>query len=60
MSYGGLPFWMYSVDYERFLAQCSCCFEDEWFSGYSREMPEYVQQIIQERKLLETHGDQMK
>jgi len=42
------------VDYERFLAQCSCCFEDEWFSGFSKEMPEYVQQIIQERKLQES------
>jgi hypothetical protein len=54
MSYGGLPFWVYAVDYERFLAECSCCFKDEWHSGYSKELPMYVQESIQERKLLES------
>jgi hypothetical protein len=54
MSWGALPYWVYSVDYERFLAECSCCFKDEWHSGYSKEMPMYVQESIQRRKLQET------
>jgi hypothetical protein len=46
MSYGGLPFWVYAVDHERFLAECTCCFNEEWHSGYSKEIPMYVQNIL--------------
>jgi len=54
MSWGALPFWIYSVDYEKYLAECTCCFNDEWRSGYSKVMPLYVQESIQHRKLQET------
>ncbi len=40
-----LPWWVYQLQYERHLAKCSCCFNDEWFSGTHKEMPDYVQSV---------------
>lgn len=37
-----LPLWIYQLEYEHFLASSTCCFNDEWFSGFSRELPTYV------------------
>lgn len=37
-----LPFWVYDVQHERFLAECKCCFYDEWDAGYSRSIPKHV------------------
>jgi len=45
-----LPWWVYAVQYERFLAECSCCFKDEWCAGFSRELPDYVVKIIQQEQ----------
>lgn len=36
-----LPWWIYELEYEHRLASMSCAFEEEWFSGTSRVMPEY-------------------
>lgn len=37
-----LPLWIYELSHEHHLASCSCAFEEEWFSGTSKVMPEYV------------------
>lgn len=39
---GVLPWWVYAVGYEQHLAMQSCAFEQEWFSGTSKELPEHV------------------
>jgi hypothetical protein len=38
---GALPIWIYDLEYEHFLAQCSCCFNSEWIPEWSRVVPEY-------------------
>lgn len=42
MSYGGLPFWVYEAIHEHDLAQIQCCFNDEWFAGTSKVLPEHI------------------
>ena len=37
-----LPWWFYELEYEHWLASMSCAFEEEWFSGTSRVLPEHV------------------
>ena len=37
-----LPMWVWQVSHERFLAESTCAFPDEWYSGTSKEMPEHV------------------
>lgn len=37
-----LPFWVYELAYEHDLALMSCAFNEEWFSGTSKVMPEHV------------------
>lgn len=37
-----LPWWFWELTHEHDLASMSCCFEEEWFSGTSRVMPEHV------------------
>lgn len=41
MSWWALPWWVYTVGYEQDLAMMSCAFTNEWFSGTSRELPQY-------------------
>lgn len=46
-----LPWWVYEVDYENYLASCSCCFDDEWLAGISRSVPAHVAiKMIERRK----------
>ncbi len=45
MSFNALPWWVYEVAHERELAFMSCAFENEWFSGTSKCMPEQVIKI---------------
>lgn len=40
--WGALPWWVYEVEYEHMLAKMSCAFEEEWFAGTSRELPDHV------------------
>ena len=40
-----LPWWVYAVEYEQYLAECSCCTWQEWYSGTSKELPNYVHDI---------------
>jgi hypothetical protein len=35
-----LPYWYYSLVHEHDLASMSCAFEEEWFSGTSRVLPD--------------------
>ncbi len=42
MSWGALPMWVWDAEYEYFLAQCSCSFDDEWYAGTSRVFPKHV------------------
>lgn len=42
MSFNALSWWVYQVGHERELAMSSCAFENEWFSGTSKYMPEHV------------------
>ena len=42
MSWGAIPWWVYELQYEHFLASASCAFEEEWFSGTSKKMPTHV------------------
>ena len=42
MSWGALPWWVYAVQYEQHLAMQSCAFEQEWYSGTSKELPKHV------------------
>lgn len=37
-----LPWWFYELEYEHWLASMSCAFEEEWFSGTSKVLPEHV------------------
>ena len=37
-----LPFWVYASSHEHELAKMSCAFEEEWFSGTSRELPKHL------------------
>lgn len=57
MSWSGvLPFWYYDLNYEHHLALCSCCFNQEWFSGESRVTPQHVvrmQRSFKKQELLE-------
>jgi len=54
MSWNGvLPWWFYDMEYEHFLASCSCCFREEWYSGISRVVPEYIVQVIAESRYSE-------
>lgn len=48
-----LPFWVYDLEYEHYVANCSCAFEDEWFAGTSKVMPEHVINIS--RSTFKTH-----
>lgn len=43
--WGALPWWVYTVSYERTVADWSCAFENEWFSGTSKELPDHVIKI---------------
>lgn len=46
-----LPYWLYEMQYEQFLAEASCCFYDEWTSGFSRKLPQnYVTTLVERRK----------
>lgn len=35
-----LPWWYYNLVHEHDLASMSCAFEEEWFSGTSRVLPD--------------------
>ena len=37
-----LPWWFYELEYEHWLASMSCAFEEEWFSGTSKVLPEHA------------------
>lgn len=37
-----LPWWVWEIKHEHTLASMSCCFEEEWFSGTHKVMPEHV------------------
>ena len=37
-----LPWWFYELESEHWLAKMQCCFEDEWYSGTSKVMPDHV------------------
>ena len=37
-----LPWWFYELECEHWLASMSCAFEEEWFSGTSKVLPEHV------------------
>jgi hypothetical protein len=37
-----LPWWIYEVEYEHRLAAMSCAFDDEWYSGTSKFLPDSV------------------
>ncbi|NCP98150.1 hypothetical protein GW820_04635, partial [archaeon] len=37
-----LPWWVYQLSYEHELAKMSCAFEEEWFSGTHKEMPNHM------------------
>jgi hypothetical protein len=42
MSWGALPWWVYELEQEQKLALMSGAFNEEWFSGTSKVMPEHV------------------
>jgi hypothetical protein len=42
MSWGGLPWWVYEVEYELTLAKMTCAFEEELNSGTSKHLPDHV------------------
>lgn len=37
-----LPWWVYEAQYEGIIAECSCCFKQEYNSGTSKVLPEHV------------------
>jgi hypothetical protein len=37
-----LPWWIYELEHEHVLASCACAFDNEWFAGTSRVMPNHV------------------
>ena len=37
-----LPWWIYDLINEHENAKMQCCFEEEWFSGTSKAMPDHV------------------
>ena len=45
--------WVYEAIYEHDLAQMQCCFEDEWFAGTSKVLPEHVISIA--KSTFKTH-----
>jgi hypothetical protein len=55
MTYGGLPFWVYQAIYEQDLALMQCCFENEWFAGTSKVLPNHVIDIS--RATFKTHKE---
>lgn len=37
-----LPWWIYELEHEHDIASAACAFDQEWFSGTPRCMPDYV------------------
>ena len=47
MSWSGyLPFWVLQVEYEEFLALCSCGMSSEIDAGFLKGLPEHVIEMI--------------
>jgi hypothetical protein len=50
-----LPMWVWEATHEHFLAQSTCCFEDEWFAGTSKVLPKHV--IAISKATFKTHDE---
>lgn len=50
MSWGALPWWVYQVEYEQYLCQCSCAFPEEYWAGFTQSTPQYVIHIRKQRE----------
>lgn len=50
-----LPMWVLEATHEHFLAQSTCCFEDEWFAGTSKMLHKHVISIS--RATFKTHDE---
>lgn len=54
-----VPWWVYSCEYEEYEAKMLCAFDAEVLSGYTRSTPNYVAEIIQQRKKRETEDEML-
>ena len=50
MSWGALPFWVYQVQYEQFLAKALGAMQEELEAGFVRSLPEHVVKMQIERR----------
>ena len=50
MSWGALPFWVYQVQYEQFLAKSLGAMQEELEAGFVRSLPEHVVKMQIERR----------
>ena len=50
MSWGALPFWVYHVQYEQFLAKALGAMQEELDAGFVRSVPEHVVEWQIERR----------
>lgn len=50
MSWGALPWWVYQVQYEQFLAKALRAMQEELDAGFVRSLPEHVVQMQTERR----------
>ena len=39
------PWWFYEAEYEHFLANSLCCFNQEYYSGTMKVLPEHIAKI---------------
>jgi len=42
MSWGGLPWWVYEIEFEHGQALISGCMENEWHPSFARSFPQYL------------------
>jgi hypothetical protein len=45
MAWNCVPYWCYQMVHEHDIASNLCCFEQEWFSGTSKVMPDNIIKI---------------
>ena len=50
MSWGALPWWVYQVQYEQFLAKALGAMQEELEAGFVRSLPEHVVNMQIERR----------
>lgn len=47
MSFGGLPFWVYDLEYEEYIARLTGAIGEEYHPRFSRAIPNYLLYIYE-------------